>query len=157
MFGDVVKANRARLGMTQEDLAGRSGLGVRSIRDIESGRVGRPRPGTVRLLADAFALRDVVRDRFHESALVEPPGEPSDGSPAPAQLPADVAGFTGRAGYLRQLDAFLDEATRTPTAVVVAAIAGTAGVGKPHIGQGCRSVCPGYGRCTNCAPARSSR
>jgi transcriptional regulator with XRE-family HTH domain len=126
VFGDVVKANRARLGMTQEELAGKAGLGVRSIRDIETGRVGRPRPGTVRLLADAFALRDTARDRFHESALVEQP----EGSPVPAQLPADVAGFTGRAGYLRQLDALLDEATRPATAVAISVIAGTAGVGK---------------------------
>jgi DNA-binding SARP family transcriptional activator/tetratricopeptide (TPR) repeat protein len=51
------------------------------------------------------------------------------GRPPPAQLPADVAGFTGRSGYLRQLDELLPDADR-PTAVVVAAIGGTAGVGK---------------------------
>jgi transcriptional regulator with XRE-family HTH domain len=127
VFGDVVRANRARLGMTQEELAGKAGVGVRSIRDIEAGRVGRPRPGTVRLLADAFALRDTARDRFHESALVAQLDEPAPGRPVPAQLPADVAGFTGRTGYLGQLDALLGIAVRPPATVV---IAGTAGVGK---------------------------
>jgi DNA-binding SARP family transcriptional activator/tetratricopeptide (TPR) repeat protein len=49
----------------------------------------------------------------------------------PAQLPADVAAFTGRAGPLAQLDALLhEEDTGRATAVVLSAIAGTAGVGK---------------------------
>ncbi len=47
--------------------------------------------------------------------------------PNPAQLLADVAGFTGRDRYLRRLDALLDD---DPSAVVISAIAGTAGVGK---------------------------
>ena len=50
--------------------------------------------------------------------------------PPPAQLPLDVTGFTGRENDLRQLDELLsvsDEAART---VVIAAISGTAGVGK---------------------------
>ncbi|HEV7898291.1 MAG TPA: helix-turn-helix transcriptional regulator [Planosporangium sp.] len=69
MFGEIVRANRLRLGATQEELARTTGLGVRTIRDVETGRIGRPRPGTVRLLADAFTLRGADRDRFHECAL----------------------------------------------------------------------------------------
>ena len=34
-----------------EELAARSGLSVRHLREIESGRVGTPRTGTVRVLA----------------------------------------------------------------------------------------------------------
>jgi len=48
---------------------------------------------------------------------------------APAQLPADVADFTGRSQHLEQLDRLLELGTVT-TAVVISAIAGTAGVGK---------------------------
>jgi DNA-binding SARP family transcriptional activator/tetratricopeptide (TPR) repeat protein len=52
----------------------------------------------------------------------------------PRQLPADVAGFAGRAGYLDRLDDLLARTTRPngegPAAVVISAIAGTAGVGK---------------------------
>jgi len=56
---------------------------------------------------------------------------PAPADPKPAQLPADVAGFTGRADYLRRLDALLgDEHDTQPSAVVISAIAGTAGVGK---------------------------
>ncbi|WP_214102600.1 ATP-binding protein [Acrocarpospora catenulata] len=50
-------------------------------------------------------------------------------APAPRQLPADVYGFTGRAAELGELDALLTAGERRP-AVVVSAVAGTAGVGK---------------------------
>jgi DNA-binding SARP family transcriptional activator len=60
-------------------------------------------------------------------------GAPAQPSPAvtPSQLPADVAGFVGRAGDLRQLDALLPErGARAETALGVAVVAGMAGVGK---------------------------
>jgi DNA-binding SARP family transcriptional activator/tetratricopeptide (TPR) repeat protein len=51
--------------------------------------------------------------------------------PAPAQLPADVAGFVGRAEHLARLDMLVTTAgTEASTAVVIAAVSGTAGVGK---------------------------
>ncbi|WP_422773400.1 BTAD domain-containing putative transcriptional regulator [Plantactinospora sp. WMMC1484] len=59
--------------------------------------------------------------------------EDSPERPVPAQLPADVAGFTGRTAFLRQLDALLPHATGEdagPAPVVISAIGGTAGVGK---------------------------
>src|SRR5262249_11761581 len=49
----------------------------------------------------------------------------------PAQLPPDVYGFAGRDQHLAWLDALLaDAATEAPTAVVISAVSGTAGVGK---------------------------
>jgi tetratricopeptide (TPR) repeat protein/transcriptional regulator with XRE-family HTH domain len=145
VFGALVAANRQRLGLTQEDLADRTGLSVRTIRDIETGRVRVPRRASVRLLADAFGLRGAERDRFRAQA--ESDGEAEAGRPAsslagartpaqgppqtpaqtpaqgpprtprqtPAQLPADVADFTGRHGELDQLDALLG-ASATDTA-----------------------------------------
>jgi len=50
-------------------------------------------------------------------------------SPVPRQLPATVAGFTGRAAELAALSGMLDQAG-TPGTVVISAIGGTAGVGK---------------------------
>jgi tetratricopeptide (TPR) repeat protein len=57
---------------------------------------------------------------------------PAPGSVAvPAQLPRDVGGFAGRAEHLARLDALLGSgATEAPTAVVISAVSGTAGVGK---------------------------
>jgi DNA-binding SARP family transcriptional activator len=52
---------------------------------------------------------------------------------APAQLPADVVRFTGRADQLVRLDGLLRVDRSEPaTAVVISAIAGTAGVGKTN-------------------------
>jgi DNA-binding SARP family transcriptional activator/tetratricopeptide (TPR) repeat protein len=48
----------------------------------------------------------------------------------PAQLPGDVPGFAGRAAALAELDKLMHQATAVPTAVVVTALSGTAGVGK---------------------------
>jgi len=50
------------------------------------------------------------------------------GRPAPAQLPADVAAFTGRAGELAALDRLLAAPAETAGAILV--LSGTAGVGK---------------------------
>jgi len=141
MLGAEVRAYRQRLGMSQEELAVRTGVSVRSIHRLEAGRTGRPRLVTVRLLADAFELAGAERDRFCRSALKDADqlqvGETSDdphgvaarGWRVPGQLPADVAGFVGRTDHLRQLTELLDS-DEGLAAVVISAIAGTAGVGK---------------------------
>ncbi|MGW3353644.1 ATP-binding protein [Nonomuraea rubra] len=129
MFGETVRAHRRRLGLTQEELADRSGVGLRTIRDIEAGRISRPRPGTVRLLGDAFGLSGSDRDLFNMGALPAASARPDDvalARPVPAQLPADVAAFTGRAEAMRQLDSLLDDTTT----VMISAVSGTAGIGK---------------------------
>ncbi|MEV4514243.1 tetratricopeptide repeat protein [Dactylosporangium sp. NPDC049525] len=143
VFGDIVRGHRRRLGLSQEEVAGRSGVSVRGLRKIETGRIAAPRPTTVRLLADVFGLKGADRDRFCAAAHTEPPELPGPPEPPgppdrnarrhtaapPAQLPADVTGFVGRADALRRLDALLDGDT-DPAAVVITTIAGSAGVGK---------------------------
>jgi tetratricopeptide (TPR) repeat protein len=59
-----------------------------------------------------------------------PAGSGGAHSTGPAQLPADVPGFTGREAELAMLDAALAGAGGPPTAVVISAVSGTAGVGK---------------------------
>jgi transcriptional regulator with XRE-family HTH domain len=134
LFAGLVRGHRRRLGLTQEELAGRAGLSVRAIRRIEAGRVGLPRAGTVRLLAAAFGLRDGDADRFCASGLgmaAGPPAGSGTGRVRPAELPADVAVFTGQQAQLRRLDRLLPEADGSgPGGGVIAAIGGPAGVGK---------------------------
>ncbi|MDV7222176.1 AfsR/SARP family transcriptional regulator, partial [Streptomyces prunicolor] len=48
----------------------------------------------------------------------------------PSQLPLDPAGFTGREEELARLEKVLGASSARPTAVVVSAVSGTAGVGK---------------------------
>jgi DNA-binding SARP family transcriptional activator/tetratricopeptide (TPR) repeat protein len=55
---------------------------------------------------------------------------PAAATAVPAQLPAAVAGFAGRIEQLARLDALFAGAAVQPTAVVISAVSGTAGVGK---------------------------
>jgi DNA-binding SARP family transcriptional activator/DNA-binding XRE family transcriptional regulator len=75
----------------------------------------------------------VLRGQLPAPALAAtPPTATADTAP-PAQLPADVAAFTGRADHLRRLEALLAEQDRgdgQARSVVISAIAGTAGIGK---------------------------
>jgi DNA-binding SARP family transcriptional activator len=58
------------------------------------------------------------------------PVRPANRPPVPRQLPPPPRSFTGRIRELAVLDALADEAADQPTAVQVAAVCGTAGVGK---------------------------
>src|SRR6266536_3076989 len=121
-FGLELQALREQAGLTQERLAGRAGLSVRTIRALEHGQA-HPRTVTARLLGEALGLDGPARARFdaaahhpdHGAGPVQPAAVAwsAAGLVVPAQLPADVAGFTGRGRE-----------------VVISAIAGAAGVGK---------------------------
>ncbi|MEQ4302956.1 BTAD domain-containing putative transcriptional regulator [Plantactinospora sp. B6F1] len=63
------------------------------------------------------------------AAEVEVPAQPPP-IEVPAQLPPDVYGFSGRATEIARLDALLTGATSHPTAVMIAAVSGIAGIGK---------------------------
>jgi DNA-binding SARP family transcriptional activator len=91
--------------------------------------------------ADAIRVYDELAARLADRLGIDPSPElralrgrllgtaPEPAGPTPRQLPADVAGFTGRAGELGRLDRMLSDAQAAP-AVVISAISGTAGVGK---------------------------
>jgi len=53
-----LRQRRAAAGLTQEDLAERSGVSVRAIADLERGRTRRPYPSSVRALVRALGLPD---------------------------------------------------------------------------------------------------
>ena len=72
-----IRGHRLRRGLSQEDLAERTGLSVRTIRNLESGKAGRSRPETARLLADAFGLTGEEREHF-QAGLTDRPGAQSD-------------------------------------------------------------------------------
>lgn len=77
-LGALVREHRRRLGLSQEDLAHRSGLSVRGIRKIETSRTETPRPATLRLLAEALALTEPDHERLLRTAA-----EPSVTTPPP--------------------------------------------------------------------------
>lgn len=129
---------RLRLGarLTQEELAARTGLSVRSVRNLELGRVRAPRVDTVRLLGTALGLSGAGLDAFVGEARAGywtsrggPPHEPADRNGntseqvrcVPRRIP-DICGRTAEIEHLLSV-------TRTATPAVVA-VDGMAGVGK---------------------------
>jgi tetratricopeptide (TPR) repeat protein/transcriptional regulator with XRE-family HTH domain len=145
-LGDILRRLRRAAGLTQEELAERSGLSVRSVRSLESRNPPRPRKDSIHRLAAALdpaggsleVLMAAARGGGQNVGI-----DPGTDLPAatatptaerrrwiPAQVPADVLGFAGRAEHLTRLDALLDNTDPTPTAVVISVLSGTAGVGK---------------------------
>ncbi|HEX7165270.1 MAG TPA: tetratricopeptide repeat protein [Trebonia sp.] len=153
--GEWLRKQRVAAGLTQEDLAERSGVSVRAIADLERGRTKRPYPSSVKALVRALGLPEeagtdlVARyragDGIGQTAGAGPTGngqtggagegaEANGGVTVPRQLPTRVPHFAGRAGELAQLDGVLDAAASDravgATGVAISAIGGTAGVGK---------------------------
>ncbi len=87
-FGAVMRELRMTAGLTQEELAERTGLSVRGISDLERGERTRPHFETVRLLADALEL-----DRIQRSVLVAA-ARPATGA-APAEVARQVTVISG--------------------------------------------------------------
>ena len=100
---------------------------------------------TRRLLADELGLEPgselraleqaILRGQPDPSSTPPPASPPTPPAPAPvpvvpALLPSDMRGFTGRAAHLHQLDAIAAAAGQHPTAVIISAVSGMAGVGK---------------------------
>ena len=55
-LGELVRRGRVGAGLTQEELAERSGLGLRTIGDIERGRAARPHRRSLELLSRELGL-----------------------------------------------------------------------------------------------------
>ena len=145
---------RLARGLSQEELAHRSGMSVRAIRNLEHGQVGRPHRSSIALLADALALTDaeqaavtdaVVEADRHAQACGEalPPAPPRI---SPSQLPPDIEDFTGRDLALHRLSSRLQGLGPGRTGVLITAVAGKAGVGKStlavHAAHRVRSLFP---------------
>src|SRR4051794_7573027 len=138
-FGKVLRQLRRRAGLTQEELAGKAGLSTNAISTLERGERRRPYPHTIRALAAALGL--TADEQTTLAALArplpltergdDPAPAPPPALPIPRQLPAAIGGFVGREADLARLEALLTTARAgTARSVVIAAITGTAGVGK---------------------------
>jgi transcriptional regulator with XRE-family HTH domain len=150
--GFWLRRQREAAGLTQEELAERSRLSVRTISNLERGRARRPYPRSVRLLASALGLPDTTGDDLvtqywavRNSRTTATRRVPSwqttetDSLPpvrraslaVPRQLPPAVVHFAGRLNELRALDGLLEQSSwMSAGAVVISVISGTAGVGK---------------------------
>ncbi|GAA1988624.1 helix-turn-helix domain-containing protein [Amycolatopsis minnesotensis] len=97
-FSGLLRRLRQQAGITQEALAERSGVGVRTIRGLETGERADPRVTTVRLLAEALELRPQEREdllgaavgRAVGRAVDEGPASPAEAEPVEPVEPAAV-------------------------------------------------------------------
>ncbi|HEX5415168.1 MAG TPA: helix-turn-helix transcriptional regulator, partial [Chloroflexota bacterium] len=108
-FGTLLKRYRVAAGLTQEELAERSGLSVRGISDLERGRRSHPYHGTIRLLADTLGLTEEERSVLSATAR---PGAgatvPATTADPPSNLPNPVTSFIGREDDRRAVCQLLD-------------------------------------------------
>ena len=126
-FRALLRHHRGRRGLTQEELAERSGLSPYAISMLERGVRRVPRACTVEFLSDALNLDGAERRALLEAARA--PVAVASALPAPPAatwtLPRDVASFTGRR---EELAGLLAATAAAPGGV--SAIDGMAGVGK---------------------------
>ncbi|MGN9908075.1 ATP-binding protein [Phytohabitans sp. LJ34] len=121
-FDALLRARRLAAGLTQAELAGRAGVGIRTVRDLERGR-SRPQRTTVELLAKALGLTGRERADFLGAARGTSVEVGSSG-PAGVELPAagELIGRDRDISELAGLLAGLDSRT--------VSLVGLAGVGK---------------------------
>ncbi|WP_213455729.1 ATP-binding protein [Rhizomonospora bruguierae] len=125
-FAARLRAHRRAAGLTQADLSGRAGVGVRTVRDLERGRASRPQRTTVELLAAALGLVGAERADFVAAsrgrATAEPPPD-TGGPPAGAISLPNPGNLVGRALDVADISHLL-------TGEKVVTLVGLAGVGK---------------------------
>jgi predicted ATPase/DNA-binding XRE family transcriptional regulator len=129
-FARALHAHRRAAGMTQAELAGRAGVGVRTVRDLERGRASRPQRNTVELLAVALGLTGRQQAEFvalaRGPAARSPAGQMDEADQATVPLPPPVD-LVGRDRELTDL------AESLTTGEELVTLVGLAGVGKSSL------------------------
>ncbi len=133
--GELLRDHRREAGLTQEELAERSGLSVRSISDLERGGAHTPRRDTLAMLVRGLGLVGQARADFEASVerrrgpRAQPPTE-GDESGIPGEerhnLPRRLTSFVGRDQELEELATVLRE-------VPLLTLVGAGGVGKTRL------------------------
>jgi transcriptional regulator with XRE-family HTH domain len=135
-FASLLKRHRDAAGLTQEELAERAKLGVRTVSDLERGVSKAPYPSTVRRLAAALELSEEDRTELAASSR-HPVEQPSRSKRMPIEggflgaLPK--ARLVARAEELGRLLEAL-EATEGGSGRLVL-LAGEPGIGKTRLAQ----------------------
>jgi predicted ATPase/DNA-binding CsgD family transcriptional regulator/DNA-binding XRE family transcriptional regulator len=134
-FADVLRHERQAAGLSQEELAERSGLSARAISAIERGVNRAPRRSTLQMLADALALSDDERRRWERlrrnqmNRLAQPAvSTPVDRPRRSLTLPPQLTAFFGRDAEIVTLARMLhDDGARLIT------LTGPGGIGKTRL------------------------
>lgn len=147
--GTRLRASRKAAGLSQEELADRSGLSVRAVKNIEQGRTQRPYRVSLNRLADALGLGETAR--AESLAAVTRRVLATDPGMIVRQPPPRTRDFTGRAAELAGLDGLLDHVGfDQPGAAVITVIGGMAGAGKTALAVHWRTSPPGISATGSC-------
>lgn len=145
-FARLLARHRRATGLTQEELAEKSGISARAISDMERGKVRRPQHRTLQALATALAVGEPELAQFLGTAgYRQTPALPRAAEPPAVdrplhELPPEVADLAGREHealrLLDMVDAAEPDAHRTATVI---SLYGAPGVGKTtfavHVGH----------------------
>jgi predicted ATPase/DNA-binding XRE family transcriptional regulator len=138
-FGDLLRGHRAAAGLTQHELAERSGLSTRGLQDLERGARRTPHPDTTRRLADALKLSEAARaDLLHAALAGTASGVSSGTAGAVPVVTVRPTSFVGRDTELPEIQRLLGS-TRLLT------LTGAGGVGKTRLAeQVAANIASGY-------------
>ncbi|HEY8980283.1 MAG TPA: NB-ARC domain-containing protein [Streptomyces sp.] len=131
-FGAVLAGARAGAGLTQEELADRSGVSVRAIRNLETGRTARPRRQSAVLLVRALGLPPVTARQLVDAARwPEATGEGGGPKlPTVSELPSPAPSLVGREAVTGSLGDYLRVRDGHPVPGRLALVVGGPGSGK---------------------------
>ncbi len=121
----LLRSHRRAAGLTQEDVADRSGVSVRTISDLERGVYRTARKDTARLLAEVLSLQGSALEQF--MAVARGWANPAPEPQRPSTLPL-IAPLVGREALVKAASELVD----TPRVRLLTVI-GPAGVGKTSL------------------------
>ena len=139
--GSLLRALRTAKGLTQQEIAERSQVTERSIREIERGAVTRPRTDSLLRIAAALDLGATETTAFvrayragDRTEVPEPAVASATPAISPAELPRDLPDFVGRGDEIEQISSMLRgiPASAGPASVTVV-ISGAGGLGKSSL------------------------
>ncbi len=128
-LGALVRRYRQNAAISQEELADRSGISVRTISDLERGIRETARLDTIRLLAEGLALGEEDRTTLISAAVEGASGETDAELRFESALPLVANHLVGREGLVDQIVELLAEHRHQPVTLT-----GPGGVGKTRAG-----------------------
>src|SRR5947209_11358978 len=132
-FGSELSRYRTAAGLTQEDLAERASLSARAVSDFERGVIAKPRPYTLRQLAEALEL--TPEDRLQLEQCARATAATAAAPPATGRSIGDLpqGPLVGAEREMARLHALLEEVSMGSGRFVL--FEGEPGVGKTRFLQ----------------------